>query len=346
MDNDVISSLSKETALEVLNTCIKLRGSEDFESTVRDVVNDIRRICDARHVCLLMIDYSKRSCYMLAQAYRESAKRFSMNHWQDEEHFLLVETWAEVIGDHSCLIIRNEEDMLPVKEKNLAWYESLHRATVESIVLFPLKAGGELIGYIWATNFDVNNTDQIKDTLKLTTFFLASEIYDYQAINRLRRISTIDELTGVMNRNAMNNRVDQLHSGKGIEECSIGVVFADLNGLKTVNDLEGHQAGDLMLKNAAMALQNVFIGCEIYRAGGDEFAIFIPNAKEADVAMKIIALRNISATYNNVKFAIGTCIEPDRRNILDALRKADKAMYEDKELFYQTHPEAKRRTAE
>ncbi|MCR4791714.1 MAG: GGDEF domain-containing protein [Lachnospiraceae bacterium] len=341
----VMSSLSHETAADVLNTCIKLRGASDFESTVNDVVADICRICDARHVCLLMVDYTKRSCYMLAQAYADSARKVSMNHWQDEEHFLLVETWADIIGDDSCLIVRNEDDMGPVKEKNPAWYESLHRASVDSIVLFPLKAGGSLIGYIWATNFDIMHTVRIKETLELTTFFLASEIYDYQSMNRLQRMSTIDELTGVMNRNAMNNRVNTLNAGKVDESGSIGVVFADLNGLKKVNDLEGHQAGDLLLKNASMALQNVFIGDEIYRAGGDEFVIFLPGADRECIDKKAETLRSISASYGNVSFAIGTCVQSDQRKILDALKEADKAMYEDKEQFYRDHPERKRRTA-
>ena len=57
------------------------------------------------------------------------------------------------------------------------------------------------------------------------------------------------------------------------------MVFADLNGLKRINDCDGHQAGDLLLKNASMALQNAFIGDEIYRAGGDEFLIRIPRKK-------------------------------------------------------------------
>ena len=339
----VMSSLSHETMADVLNTCIKLRGTDNFEEIVYDVIADIRRICDARHVCLLMVDYTKRSCYMLAQAYADTARRVSMNHWQDEEHFLLVETWADIVGDKSCLVVRNEEDYLQVKEKNPAWYESLHNASVDSIVLLPLKAGGSLIGYIWATNFDIMHAVRIKETLELTAFFLASEIYDYQSMNRLQRLSTIDELTGVLNRNAMNNRVNQMSADKEGEGRSIGVVFADLNGLKTVNDLEGHQAGDLLLKNASMALQNVFIGDEIYRAGGDEFVVLLPDSDKEAMEKKIRSLRDKTSAESNVSFAIGSSLQNDQRKILDALTDADKAMYEDKEHYYKTHPDVKKR---
>ncbi|MBR5421940.1 MAG: GGDEF domain-containing protein [Lachnospiraceae bacterium] len=340
----IMANLSQETAADVLSTCIKLRGTDDFVSTVNDVVADIRRICEARHVCLLLVDYASRSCSMLAQAYADTARRVSMNHWQDEEHFNLVVTWASILGGDSCLIVKNEEDMASIKEKNPGWYESLHHASVDSIVLFPLKVGGNLLGYIWATNFEIKNTVRIKETLELTTFFLASEISNYQLLNRLHRLSTIDVLTGVFNRNAMNNRVDGMGSGADSDECSIGVVFADLNGLKRINDRDGHQAGDLLLKNASMALQNAFVGDEIYRAGGDEFLVLLPGTTKDEMEKKIEKLRSISPSYGNVCFAVGSSYQEDRSNIRHALHEADEAMYADKEQFYREHPELKTRS--
>ena len=342
----LMPNLSHETAADVLSTCIKLRGTDDFVTTVNDVMADIRRICDARHVCLLLMDYTNRSCTMLAQAYSESARRISMNHWQDEEHYRLVESWSDILDERPCLIAKNDEDMEPIRVKNPAWYESLHKASVNSIVLFPLKVGGNLLGYIWATNFETSNTVRIKETLELTVFFLASEISNYQLLKRLHRLSTIDELTGVFNRNAMNKRVNAMSSDTRADTHSVGVVFVDLNGLKTVNDRDGHQAGDLLLKNASIALQNSFVGDEIYRAGGDEFAIILSDTTENDIAKKISKLRSISASYGNVSFAIGSCLEKDRKNILQALQKADKAMYEDKRLFYEEHPELKARATD
>ena len=339
----ILSNLSKETAADVLNACIKLNGTDDFENTVNDVVADIRKICDARHVCLLLVDNTNRSCSMLAQAYADNAKRVSMNHWQDEEHFNLVSTWASLLDQSNCLIVKNEEDMIPIKEKNPGWYDSLHRASVDSIVLFSLKVDGDLLGYIWATNFDTKNAIRIKETLELTTFFLASSISHYQLLNRLHRLSTIDILTGVFNRNAMNNRIDSLVFGSVSENHAITVVYADLNGLKVVNDTQGHGAGDLMLKNAAVALQNTFVGSEIFRAGGDEFFILLLDTPEETVSEKIAHLKSISASYGNVSFAVGYSYRKDQKDILPALHEADEAMYADKKQFYLEHPELKNR---
>ena len=80
---------------------------------------------------------------------------------------------------------------------------------VDSLVIFPLKYNGCLLGYIWATNFDVKNTVKIKEVLELATYFIGSEIAGYRMLKRLELLGTIDVLTGTLNRNAMNDRISQ-----------------------------------------------------------------------------------------------------------------------------------------
>ena len=342
-DRNIYADLTTETASDVLSTCVKLRGAEDFENTVNDVMADIREICDARHVCLLLVDQTNRKCSMVAQAYADKARRVSMNHWEDDEHYALVETWSDIIAEKNCLIVECEDDMKPILEKNPGWYESLHKAQVDSIVLFPLKAGKELIGYIWATNFDIKNTKRISETLDLTTFFLASEIKSYKVMKHLHRMSTIDELTGCLNRNAMNLKIDSILADTDKEQHTLGVVFADLNGLKRVNDSQGHEAGDLLLKTASIALMNSFTGNEIYRAGGDEFLVLMDDVKEEDIIYRISQLRSTSSMYGTVNFAVGYYFCDDRKDIRKALHEADESMYADKKQFYMNHPELDQR---
>lgn len=100
---------------------------------------------------------------------------------------------------------------------------------------------------MWVTNFDTSKTLQIKETLEISTFFIASEIANYQLLNKLEVLSNMDLLTNVQNRNSMNNRISQFLNGE-VTYKSLAVVFADLNGLKPVNDIQGHDAGDNLLK--------------------------------------------------------------------------------------------------
>ena len=109
--------------------------------------------------------------------------------------------------------------------------------------------------------------------LELSTFFISSEIANYMMFERIKQISFTDMLTGINNRNAMNNKVSEIISGEYVFNKPYGIVFADLNGLKRVNDEIGHSAGDLLLKKAGLTLQEVFVEDEAYRAGGDEFMV-------------------------------------------------------------------------
>ena len=224
-----------------------------------------------------------------------------------------------------------------------AYSGTLEKAGVESLVLFPLVYNDETLGYIWAVNFEVSNADHIKEILEYSTHLIASEIANYQHVNRLRLLGMMDILTDVYNRNAMNNRVNEfVRSPKDLPD-RYGVVAADLNGLKTVNDTEGHKAGDALLTAAADILKRLFDGCEIYRAGGDEFMIFaldMPEEKLSEITEK---LRADSEDPDNISFAVGMYYDNGSKDICLAMQKADKEMYKDKDRYYQKYPDRRKR---
>ena len=159
-------------------------------------------------------------------------------------------------------------------------------------------------------------------------------------MERLHILSSRDMLTGVMNRNEMNNYVISLVNSE--ETSTVGVLFADLNGLKTINDSEGHIAGDTLLKNAASALKEVFNKKNVFRAGGDEFVVILTGLTEDELYSKVEMLRKASEKYDRLVFAIGAAYETDSVNVRIALHNADERMYADKKLFYEKHPELRR----
>ncbi len=339
--NKIMEHLSKETAADVLKTCFKLQGADDFGEAINEVIVDIRRICDAKHVCLLLVDKANRKCSMLAHSFMDDVIEDPIN-WHEEDQFRLVESWNEIVSDKT-LIINNVAELQSINAKNPAWYKSLTKSRVYNLVLCPLSFDGELIGYIWATNFEVDNTNRIKDTLELTTFFLSSEISRFRLLNRLHMLSTVDLLTGAFNRNAMNSRIDSMANDKDPTIHPLGVIFADLNGLKRVNDTKGHEAGDILLKNAALLLQEVFVGYEIYRAGGDEFFILLKDAGEKEVLDKEAELRKAISANGKISFAIGHSHVSSTKEVLKAFHMADESMYADKRKFYMEHKELDQR---
>ena len=344
-DNLLSLNISQETAMEVIGTCIKLREDKPFDEIMQAVIEDVRTICDADYCSVLLLDESLRKCSVLGEA-RAPGSGFA---WMeknpddlDEDFFDLAETWLDTMAGSFCLVIRDANDMEFIRQRNPKWYESLVCAGVERLVLYPLIPRGQFLGYIMAVNFDTENTQHIKDTLELTTYFIAAEIANNRYIDQLKTLNRTDILTGTLNRNTMNTRVSALSESDVEAPCRMGVVFVDLNGLKTVNDRQGHMAGDVLLKNAAMVLQSTFAGDEVYRAGGDEFLVLLRDTDEADMLEKIADIKKKAALFGNVSFSAGCCLLTDARDIRKALSEADARMYADKEAFYRQNPGMKR----
>ena len=333
---------SYETISDVLAACFKLKSNTDFNSAIKEVIKRIQEICDAKYCCIMLMNEQERTCHLLGEAFSQDANFHTNDNWLHSDFYAIAETWDSVIDGSNCLIVKNSSDWEYLKERNKEWYDDLIFSGVESMVLFPLKTNGDLLGYIWATNFNTENAGNIKETLELTTFFVASEISNHLLFDRLKIMSSMDSLTGVMNRNEMNNRVDEVAVSKELKNKSIGIVFTDLNGLKKTNDIQGHLAGDILLKEAASMLKKLFPRDEIYRAGGDEFMVLSIGTTPEELELKISELRNQIKQSSTVSFAIGACFDKTCGNILSTMTKADKKMYEDKELFYAENPEKKR----
>jgi len=340
---DQMANLSAKTTSDVLKTCIKLRSTKNFLKTMDEVIDDIRHICASNFCCVMLTDFKANTCSLLSESTAPEIGHHSLLDYLNESFIDIVKSWIGTIGGSNCLIIKSKEDMEEIKVRNPVWYNSMQEAEINSLVLFPLQYNNETIGFIWATNFDTKDTDHIKETLELTTFFVASEIANYQLLQKLEVLSSTDLLTGVKNRNAMNNRVLKIVTGRERVPKNYGVVFADLNGLKTINDDDGHNAGDTLLKNASAALKECFEGAEIYRAGGDEFLLISMGKSKEELEAQIEALRKKADAPEPVSFAVGFYYEQNGGDIRAAMREADSRMYEDKKLYYELHPECRKR---
>lgn len=156
----------------------------------------------------------------------------------------------------------------------------------------------------------------------------------------IRALSNTDELTGISNRRGFLTLAEQ--ELKRAERTKKGLLFiyADLDGLKLINDTLGHQKGDEALVEAAMILKEAFRESDIIaRIGGDEFALLVsetPTTYANTVKTRLqqqIDLRNASP---NREYRISLCTgvahyDPHNPVSLDKLISiADAAMYENK----------------
>jgi len=178
---------------------------------------------------------------------------------------------------------------------------------------------------------------QKKYTLKLeeSNLKLENEITDrILAEDQIRHFIYYDALTEISNRKKMLEDVDILLDDK---YGKFAILFIDLDKFKSANDTYGHQAGDNILKIAAMRLKNIIRSTDtISRIGGDEFIIILRNLKATADAEKIAvaaleALNTFIYKENRlfIGASIGISIFPEHGIDTDTLiKKADLAMYE------------------
>lgn len=339
---DAMSNISAKTSSNVLRTCIKLRSTKNLQKTMDEVIEDIRKICDASYCCVMLTDFNDNTWSVFSDALKPDSGIRSIRELKSENFVDYARSWIKTLNGSNCLMIKNKDDLEVIHQENPAWYNSLVAANVNSLVLLPLEYNGLTLGFFWATNFDTSNTLYIRETLELSAFFVASEIANYQLLNQLELLSSMDLLTGVMNRNSMNNRVTQFLNGE-VQYKSLGIIFADLNGLKPVNDNKGHDAGDKLLKDASQLLKFTFDGCEFYRAGGDEFLIIALDKPKEELEAKVKTLREKSMIPGKVSFAIGFYYNANGGDIRTAMHEADVRMYEDKKRYYDRFPANRKR---
>lgn len=341
---DKLADISSETAANVIKTCLKLRETTDFREAITSVVEDIRVQCGASGCRILLTDFSNRKCTLLCEALDPTLEITPMEAYLDDKFFDIVETWPKLINKSNCFLITNEKEMEAAALISPTWIDSLKIAQVERLAIFPLRSNDQTIGYIWAANFDPSKTLLIRETLNLTSFILSAEIANEMNVQKMKIMSSTDLLTGVYNRNAMNNRISDEQSGIKTIAKPFGVFFIDVNGLKTINDTQGHLAGDNLLKDVALTLKEYDSdNVEIYRVGGDEFMIIASPISQADFQQMNDALLSQSERPNRAHFAVGAChcdeLEDQKEGIIKAMQKADARMYEVKEEYYSRHPE-------
>lgn len=199
------------------------------------------------------------------------------------------------------------------------------------------KGIGMLVMCRDAENFPWSNQERALLTDVMTS--LAAAFGKAQLIDRLERLSSIDELTGIMNRRAFVDAVER----RLRHQCRSGqsgcLLFVDLDHFKEVNDTLGHKAGDQAIKLVADTMQTLVRACDVVgRYGGDEFVLWIEDIAPADAALKARALidampgirEKIGAGDLRLSASVGVCpsLPGIDLSFIEMSERADAALYE------------------
>jgi diguanylate cyclase (GGDEF)-like protein len=111
-----------------------------------------------------------------------------------------------------------------------------------------------------------------------------------------RSSSVIDALTGMLNRNALQTRLDELAQQAAFLHDPVALIVGDLDNFKAINDGHGHAVGDAVLRDVAYRMRKTLRAYDLaYRLGGEEFLIVLPGADVGQAALVAEDLREAIA---------------------------------------------------
>ena len=153
------------------------------------------------------------------------------------------------------------------------------------------------------------------------------------SVSDLKSEMMTDALTGVSNVDSLQ----KLLTSK-TKFNNVGVCFVDVNGLRVINNLYGHEEGDKMLMTVVHIITKYVRKTDVYRKGGDEFVIVCENILEKEFLAKIEAIKS-ELPNTGYSASFGSIYRKETDSLNELISLADAFMYVEKENYRQAHPD-------
>lgn len=210
-------------------------------------------------------------------------------------------------------------------------------------ITFPIEQLIEAAEHVNNGDYDYQlDYDKDDEVGRLTNTFKRMASHTKANINDLNKRVYVDSLTHVKNKGAFSVAIEELQKEmeENPEQLSFGMGVFDCDSLKMVNDVYGHDKGDIYLQTACRLICKVFDHSPVFRIGGDEFAVVLrgtdlENRDKLVESFKQECARINASTSNSweqVHISMGLVVYDSQNdtNVIDVVRSADKLMYENK----------------
>jgi diguanylate cyclase (GGDEF)-like protein len=230
-----------------------------------------------------------------------------------------------------------------IGERELVDRLGLFGQDIRSCAIIPLEYRGALIGSLnlgsrSTARFAADRSTDLLDDLAVTAALCLDNVITHQ---RNERLASTDPLTGVHNRRFFFETAARLFDLSRRHGDVLSCLYIDLDEFKPINDLYGHEAGDLALKRLAETVQGRMRRTDVFaRLGGDEFALLLPRTTADEAALLAadlkrcvaeISFRDVGLDEMVLKASIGVAsMVPDDASLEAFIGRADQAMYEAK----------------
>jgi diguanylate cyclase (GGDEF)-like protein/PAS domain S-box-containing protein len=204
-------------------------------------------------------------------------------------------------------------------------------AGARSFVYHPVEVAGRVAGVLvvgWAEDIGSLHSREA-DLVALAADEAAVALQRRATMRELEEAALTDPLTGVANRRAFDRGLANELARARRSKRPFALAVMDLNGFKALNDAEGHEAGDLVLRAVAGAwIGELRVTDTLARLGGDEFAALLPECDEGDAPLVAARLRRV--VPHLAGSGVGIAVWDGVEDAAGLLRRADQALYTDK----------------
>lgn len=327
------SMQTTEEQLQISNTvnaCVKaLTDSTDMDTAINKLMQIINRYFDGDRTYLFENDYEK----MVTNNIYEYAVEGVTKEIDNLQNVPLeyISFWIKMFREQGTFYLSDRDKEVA---EGSATYEVLKAQNIHSLIAVPLLENGQITGFLGVDN-PKQNYEKLA-VLKTIEFYISDSMYRRDEEEKLKRMSYIDEPTGIYNRNKFESVLEECRESV---HAKIGIAYFDLNGLKATNDNYGHKAGDRLIWNAADSIRQIF-GNQVFRIGGDEFLVLATDCEKEEFYRKIEEVKE-ELERRNVSAADGALWEPDSSGIDEQIRQAEAVMYEDKRKYHERKKDRK-----
>ncbi|MFI3250239.1 MAG: EAL domain-containing protein, partial [Eubacteriales bacterium] len=207
----------------------------------------------------------------------------------------------------------------------------IHTFQVRNIAFHKVQDGkGNFVGMVGVTNR--RNPTKLFDRRLIATIarFVAQDVVNGLADSTLFHHQHRDSLTGFYNRDGYALVLKEIWENK---PKTLGVISANINGLKITNENEGITGGDKLIKDTATRIKEHF-GIDFFRLSGDEFLGIAPNMDSRTFAEKVTSLHDSMRKEGNYDFSFGHAFASGNMDLSKLILESDTIMYINKQEYY------------
>ena len=308
----------------ILNKCIaELISGEDEDASISNLLRIISGYFDGDRSYIVQIDEKSNVC--------TNTYEYAMNGVTAEKDNLqevpmeMLDIWMDSFRKNGLYYIPDIEE-----EQGQPYYETLKMQDITRLLAVPLNSDGKIIGFLGVDNPRLHYEDHT--LLSSIQYFLTDSLKAKERKACLQYMSYRDMLTTLYNR---NRYIQVLEGMKAKTVIKTGVAYIDINGLKRVNDLYGHEAGDRLIINTASSMLAI-LPENAYRVGGDEFVLICFDMDEKIFRSKVRDICD-SIAAKRISVSVGVVWEESSSELETMLRRADDLMYAEKKKYYEKH---------